>query len=229
MHDSSLHAYDLEEENSCSSDWTPPTPPASEAEDGAKASTVPSVSVATVRLDAASTARSAKGARVSGFDAKIGHLNIRDAPPCPLALREARARAAAAAAEDAYARGDAEVFTRWYSEDAHWRDRTDVVRGRDAIGARMLRETNEQFHRVQRNTVFAVTDDRAVVQFERDYADAAGRKFHAHGVECWEFDEEGRLRRREASVNEARVCVGGEEADSSTDDRAGETETTAFC
>ena len=225
MHDTALHAPDLEEAHSCSSDWTPPTPPASEAEDAAEASTLPSASVVTVRLDAASTARSAKAAR--GVDAKRAHAEdaqfFQHAPPCPLALREARARAADAAAEDAYARGDVDVFTRWYSDDAHWRDRTVVVRGRDAIGACMRREMNEQFDRVQRNVVFSVSDDRAVVQFERDYADAAGRKFHAHGVECWEFDEEGRLRRREASVNEALV---GSEEGRPADDRA---ESTAFC
>lgn len=198
MRDTALRAPDLEEAHSSCSDRYPPMPSAGEAEDSEDASTLPSSSIATVCLDATST--DAKHA-----DAKADRF-CQHPLPFPLALREARARAAATAAEDAYSRGDVEAFIRWYSEDAHRR-----------------RQMNEQFERAQRNVVTSVSGDSEVVQFSRDHADAAGRKFHAHGVECWEFDEDGRLRRREASVNGRSW---GARAGQSADDRA---ELSAFC
>ncbi|MGE0609428.1 MAG: DUF1348 family protein [Pirellulales bacterium] len=54
-------------------------------------------------------------------------------------------------------------------------------------------------------SLWSFTDNRIAVRFQYEYHDAAGRWFRAYGNELWEFDEDGLMRRREASINDVSI------------------------
>jgi len=62
---------------------------------------------------------------------------------------------------------------------------------------------------VLRKDLWAFTDDRIAVRFQYEWHDAAGQWWRSYGNELWEFDAEGYMRRREASINDVAI----EEAD----------------
>ncbi len=54
-------------------------------------------------------------------------------------------------------------------------------------------------------SLWTFSDDRIAVRFQYEYHNATGQWFRAYGNELWEFDEEGLMRRREASINDVAI------------------------
>ena len=54
-------------------------------------------------------------------------------------------------------------------------------------------------------SLWSFTDNRIAVRFQYEYHNASGQWFRAYGNELWEFDEEGLMRRREASINDVAI------------------------
>ena len=129
-----------------------------------------------------------------------------DAPPAllPPFTRET-ALAKVKAAEDAWNSRDPERVALAYSEDSEWRNRTEFLRGRDAIKALLRRKWARELDYRLMKELWAFTCDRISVRFEYEWHDAAGRWFRTHGNEHWEFDDEGYMRRRDASINDVPI------------------------
>jgi hypothetical protein len=53
--------------------------------------------------------------------------------------------------------------------------------------------------------LWAFTDNRISVRFEYEWRDAKGNWFRSHGNEHWKFDDEGLMRRRDASINDIPI------------------------
>jgi nuclear transport factor 2 (NTF2) superfamily protein len=125
-------------------------------------------------------------------------------PPLPPFDIDA-ARQKARMAEDAWNSRDPERVALAYTPDSRWRNRTEMFEGRDAIVAFLKRKwATEHDYRLIKE-VWGFRINRMAVRFKYEWRDAAGQWFRSHGNELWEFDDEGLMRRREASINDMPI------------------------
>ena len=115
------------------------------------------------------------------------------------------AKKKARAAEDAWNSRDPAVLARAYTTDSQWRNRSDFFQGRDAIEAFLRQKWSREHDYRLIKEVWAWADNRIAVRFVYESRDAQGRWWRSHGNEQWEFDEEGYMRRREASINDVPI------------------------
>jgi uncharacterized protein len=109
-------------------------------------------------------------------------------------------------AEDAWNSRDPERVSLAYTPDSVWRNRSEFLQGRAAIVEFLTRKwSTEQDYRLIKQ-LWAFGDDRIAVRFQYEWHDQAGRWFRSYGNEQWEFDTEGLMRRREASINDVAIA-----------------------
>ena len=125
-------------------------------------------------------------------------------PPLP-PFDEETARQKVKAAEDAWNNRDPEKVAQAYTEDSVWRNRDEFFQGREAIRDFLNRKwERERDYRLQKN-LWCFTENRIAVRFEYESRDAEGRWWRSHGNELWEFDENGLMKRRDASINDYKI------------------------
>ena len=105
------------------------------------------------------------------------------------------------AAEDAWNGRDAEHVSLAYSVDSEWRNRDTFVKGREQIVEFLTGKWDKELEYRLTKQLWAFTDNRIAVRFQYEYCDKARNWFRAYGNENWEFDDDGLMRRREASIN----------------------------
>lgn len=129
---------------------------------------------------------------------------MEEKPPFP-PFTQASARQKVRGAEDAWNTRDAERVSMAYTPDSYWRNRAETFQGRDAIQAFLRRKwATEQDYRLIKE-LWAFDDDRIAVRFQYEWHDADGEWFRAHGNELWQFDANGLMARREASINDIAI------------------------
>lgn len=109
------------------------------------------------------------------------------------------------AAEDAWNTRDPRRVSLAYTPDSVWRNRDTFVTGRAAIVEFLTGKWERELDYALRKSLWSVTDDRIAVRFQYEYRDATNQWWRAYGNELWEFDAEGLMRRREASINDVRI------------------------
>jgi nuclear transport factor 2 (NTF2) superfamily protein len=125
-------------------------------------------------------------------------------PPLP-PFTEETARQKVQAAEDAWNSCDPARVALAYTVDSEWRNRDEFFRGREAIERFLERKwAREQEYRL-RKELWCFTANRISVRFEYESRDADGQWWRSHGNEHWEFDDNGLMRRRDASINDYRI------------------------
>ena len=92
-----------------------------------------------------------------------------------------------------------------YSEDSQWRNREMFVRGRDQIREFLTTKWDRELGYRLTKALWTFSDDKIAVRFQYEYHNADGQWFRAYGNELWEFDDEGLMRRREASINDLAI------------------------
>ncbi|GGF31806.1 hypothetical protein GCM10011611_42410 [Aliidongia dinghuensis] len=119
---------------------------------------------------------------------------------------EETARAKVKAAEDAWNTRDPDRVALAYTPDSDWRNRDRFIRGRDEIRA-FLREkwAREQDYYLQKE-LFCFSDTRIAVCFQYEWHDADGQWWRSYGNENWDFDAEGLMERRQASINDVKIA-----------------------
>ncbi len=122
-------------------------------------------------------------------------------PPFTLETATAKVRAA----EDAWNSRDAKRVSLAYSEDSEWRNRAQFVQGRSQIREFLTGKWERELDYRLTKSLWSFSDDRIAVRFQYEYHDAASQWFRAYGNELWEFDEEGLMKRREASINDVAI------------------------
>ena len=122
-------------------------------------------------------------------------------PPFTLDTATAKVRAA----EDAWNSRDPRRVSMAYSEDSEWRNRDQFLQGRDRIREFLSGKWQRELDYRLTKSLWTYSDDRIAVRFQYEYHNASGQWFRAYGNELWEFDEEGLMRRREASINEMAI------------------------
>ena len=109
------------------------------------------------------------------------------------------------AAEDAWNTRDPDRVALAYTPDSRWRNRSEFLTGREEIRAFLRRKwTKEREYRL-RKELWAFSDNRIAVRFRYEWHDADGQWWRSHGNEMWEFDADGLMRTREASINDVPI------------------------
>jgi uncharacterized protein len=125
-------------------------------------------------------------------------------PPLP-PFTEETARAKVQAAEDAWNTRDPERVAQAYSEHSEWRNRDEFFSGREAIVEFLRRKWARELDYRLKKELWAFTGNRISVRFEYECRDESGRWWRSYGNEQWEFDDEGYMRQREASINDVPI------------------------
>ncbi|MDQ0506040.1 nuclear transport factor 2 family protein [Xanthobacter agilis] len=127
-------------------------------------------------------------------------------PPLPPFTAETAAQKVRLA-EDAWNTRDPERVSLAYTPDSRWRNRSDFLAGRAAIVAFLAAKwQREQDYRLIKE-LWAHADNHIAVRFQYEWRDGAGAWFRSYGNEQWEFDENGLMRRREASINDVPIRI----------------------
>jgi nuclear transport factor 2 (NTF2) superfamily protein len=122
-------------------------------------------------------------------------------PPLPPFTAETAAQKVRLA-EDAWNTRDPARVALAYTEDTAWRNRAEFLEGRAAVEAFLARKwTREIDYRLVKE-LWTFAGNRIAVRFAYEYRDDSGEWFRAYGNENWEFDEQGLMQRRIASINE---------------------------
>jgi len=108
-------------------------------------------------------------------------------------------------AEDAWNTRDPERVSLSYTVDSLWRNRAEFITGRGAIVQFLRRKWNEELDYRLIKELWAVSGDRIAVRFAYEWHDDSGHWFRSYGNENWEFDGDGLLRRRHASINDLPI------------------------
>ena len=131
------------------------------------------------------------------------HMTI----PIRLPFTRETASAKVRAAEDAWNSRDPVRVSLAYSTDSSWRNRDHFLSGRGQIqefGREMATGTGLS----AREGTWGFRQRRIAVRFHYECHDASGQWFRSYGNELWEFDDDGLMRRREASINDVSIAAG---------------------
>lgn len=111
-------------------------------------------------------------------------------------------------AENAWNGQNPEKVAQAYTPDSQWRNRTDFIRGREAIMTFLAQKwEQEQEYRLIKE-LWAFQNNRIAVRFAYEWQSQTGHWFRSHGNENWEFDETGLMRYRAASINDQPISSG---------------------
>ncbi|MEU1303943.1 nuclear transport factor 2 family protein [Streptomyces shenzhenensis] len=125
-------------------------------------------------------------------------------PPVPPFTRES-AIEKVRLAEDAWNSRDPERVALAYTADSRWRNRGEFINGREEIVAFLTRKwTREQEYRLIKE-LWAHDANRIAVRFAYECHDDSGTWYRSYGNENWEFDDDGLMRVRLASINDLPI------------------------
>ena len=109
-------------------------------------------------------------------------------------------------AEDAWNSREPERVALAYSPDSEWRNRTEFLRGREEIKALLKRKWDRELDYRLKKMLWGFRENRIAVSLEYEWHDAGGQWYRSYGNELWEFDDDGLMRRRLASINDAEIA-----------------------
>ncbi len=126
-------------------------------------------------------------------------------PPVP-PFTEETARIKVRAAEDAWNSRNPAKIALAYTSDSLWRNRAEFVNGRPEIEALLTRKWAREIDYRLIKELWIFAGDRIAVRFAYEWRDDAGNWFRSYGNENWEFDEQGLMKRRIASINDLPIA-----------------------
>jgi len=109
-------------------------------------------------------------------------------------------------AEDGWNSRDPQKVSLAYSADSRWRNRAEFIQGRGEIVAFLKRKWARELDYRLIKEMWAFEDHRIAVRFSYEWHDDSGNWFRSYGNENWEFDEEGLMRVRHASINDLPIA-----------------------
>lgn len=126
-------------------------------------------------------------------------------PPLPPFTTETAAQKVRMA-EDAWNSRDPARVALAYTPDSRWRNRSEFLQGREAIEAFLRRKWARELDYRLIKELWACEGSRIAVRFAYEWHDAGGQWYRSYGNENWEFDEQGLMRRRIASINDLLIA-----------------------
>ena len=125
-------------------------------------------------------------------------------PPLPPYTRETAIQKVRMA-EDAWNSRDPARIALAYTPDSRWRNRSEHVQGRKAIEQFLVRKWNREFDYRLIKELWAYHENRIAVRFAYEWHDDSGQWFRSYGNENWEFDADGLMQTRLASINDLSI------------------------
>ena len=129
-------------------------------------------------------------------------------PPLPPFTTLADAAQKARMAEDAWNSRDPARVALAYTPDSKWRNRAEFVQGREAIEAFLARKWARELDYRLIKEVWGFRENRMAVRFAYEWRDDSGHWFRSYGNELWQFDGEGLMAVRHASINDMPIAEG---------------------
>lgn len=108
-------------------------------------------------------------------------------------------------AEDAWNTRDPEKVSLAYTPDSVWRNRAEFLVGRAAIVEFLTRKWNKELDYRLIKELWACMGNRIAVRFAYEWHDDSGHWFRSYGNENWEFNAQGFMQRRIASINDLPI------------------------
>lgn len=108
-------------------------------------------------------------------------------------------------AEDAWNSKDPERVAKAYTIATEWRNRSSFVNGREEVVAFLTQKWQDEKHYKLKKELWAFLENRIAVRFEYEYQNSEGQWFRAYGNENWEFDNNGLMQKRFASINDLAI------------------------
>jgi hypothetical protein len=140
---------------------------------------------------------------VAGPNAKDRPMSRPPLPPFNAETAHQKVRLA----EDAWNSRDPARVALAYTPDSRWRNRAQFIEGRAAIVAFLTAKWEKELDYRLIKDLWAFDGNRIAVRFQYEWHDADGNWFRAYGNEQWEFDPDGLMRRREASINDVAIAA----------------------
>lgn len=125
-------------------------------------------------------------------------------PPLP-PFTEETARQKVQMAQDAWNSKDPERVSLAYTEDTEWRNRDLFLNGREQVKQFLIGKWAKELDYRLKKELWAFTGNRIAVRFEYEWHDASGQWYRSYGNENWEFDEQGYMKKRFASINDLKI------------------------
>lgn len=108
-------------------------------------------------------------------------------------------------AEDGWNSQDPVKVSMAYTKHSEWRNRNEFVNGREEIQVFPKNKWENELDYKLKKEYWAHTDNRIAVRFEYEYRNKDGKWFRAYGNENWEFNEDGLMQKRFASINDLEI------------------------
>ncbi|WP_067898807.1 nuclear transport factor 2 family protein [Nocardia vaccinii] len=125
-------------------------------------------------------------------------------PPFP-PFTEETARQKVQAAEDAWNTRDPHRVALAYTPDSVWRNRDVFVTGREEIVQFLTGKWERELDYALRKSLWGFREHRIAVRFQYEWHDSTGQWWRSYGNELWQFNAEGLMERREASINDVQI------------------------
>lgn len=109
------------------------------------------------------------------------------------------------AAEDAWNSKDPVKVSKAYTIDTEWRNRNQFINGRDEVVSFLSNKWDSELDYKLKKELWTYRDNKIAVRFEYEYHNEEGQWFRAYGNENWEFDENGLMKKRYASINDLAI------------------------
>ncbi len=126
-------------------------------------------------------------------------------PPLPPFTTLADAQQKARMAEDAWNSRDPAKVALAYTPDSQWRNRVEFIEGRPAIEAFLARKWARELDYRLIKEVWGFRENRMAVRFAYEWRGDSGHWFRSYGNELWQFDPEGLMAQRHASINDMPI------------------------
>lgn len=108
-------------------------------------------------------------------------------------------------AEDAWNSKDPEKVCLAYTIDTEWRNRTEFINGRKEVKEFLKKKWQKELGYKLKKELWGFRNNRMAVRFEYEWHDEKGQWFRSYGNELWEFDENGLMQKRYASINDEPI------------------------
>lgn len=127
-------------------------------------------------------------------------------PPFPPFTKESALRKIQVA-EDAWNTKDPDKVCMAYTLDTEWRNRVTFLNGREEVRAFLKQKWEKEIDYKLKKSYWAHSEDHIAVRFEYEWRDHSGQWYRAYGNENWEFDSNGLMKKRYASINDLAISA----------------------
>lgn len=108
-------------------------------------------------------------------------------------------------AEDAWNSKDPDTVCLAYTIDTEWRNRTEFINGREEVKNFLKLKWAKELNYKLKKELWGFRENRMAVRFEYEWCDVEGQWYRSYGNELWEFNPQGLMQKRFASINDLKI------------------------